>query len=379
MNSKFLKITTLLAAALLSCQKQVPVVKVTGVNITPSEITISLGEAHALNAVITPDNASDKAVKWNTSNVEVAYVSEGKVLGLSAGEAFISATTLDGGFVSQCKVTVLQGIIHVSSITVTPHELNLEEGQSATITATVLPANADDRLYTWESSNRDVATVDQTGKVTALKAGEATISATANDGGLSDCCKVTVDIVRPKSVTLDVNELNMFRGDEYSLIATVLPAEAVDKSVTWRSSDDSVASVDANGKITAVDEGQTTITVTTADGGKTATCDVTVKICRPESVSLNYSTFAMSKGGTLQLTATVSPEKAENKNVTWATSDSDKATVDQNGLVKAVGPGEAVITVTTVDGGKTATCAITIQDSGDFTGGNENYQEEELN
>ena len=212
-----------------------------------------------------------------------------------------------------------------------------------------------------------------------IKAGEADIIATANDGGLQAVCHVTVDIVRPKSVTLDVTEKNLYRGDTFTLAATVLPTEAVNKAVTWRSSDATVASVDENGKVTALAEGQTTITVTTVDGGLTATCDVKVEICRPESVSLNYTTFAMSKGGTLQLVATVSPEKAENKSVTWSTSDQAKASVSETGLVTALAPGEVTITVTTVDGGKTATCVVTIQDSGDFTGGNEGYGEEDLN
>lgn len=371
--------TTLLAAVLLSCQKPVEVIKVTGMHITPSEITLTVGESKELDAVVTPDNASDRTLKWNTSNVEVAYVSEGKVLGLSAGEAIISAVTVDGGFRSECKVTVQRGVIHVSSITVTPQSLALEEGGTSSLSVNVLPANADDRSYTWSSSDRDVATVDSEGKVTAVKAGQADITATANDGGLKAVCHVIVDIVRPKSVSLDVTEKKLYRGEDFTLVATVLPVEAVNKAVTWKSSDATVASVDDNGKVTALAEGKTTITVTTVDGEKTATCDVTIEICRPESVSLNYTSFSMSKGGTLQLEATISPEKAENKSVTWATSDQAKASVSENGLVTALAPGDVTITVTTVDGGKTATCTITIQDSGDFTGGNEGYQEEELN
>lgn len=368
-----------LAAVLLSCQKPVPVIKVTGIEITPSEITLTVGESQALTASVAPDDASDKTIRWNTSNVEVAYVSDGKVLGVSAGEALVSAVTADGGFSAECKVTVLRGVIHVSSIAVTPQTLSLEEGGTATLSVNVLPANADDRSYSWSTSDEKVATVDSEGKVTAIKAGEAEITATTADGGKKSSCKVTVDIVRPKSVSLDVTEKTLYRGDEFTLTATVLPTEAVDKSVTWRSSDASVAKVDAAGKVTALAEGKATITVTTVDGGRTATCDVTVEICRPESVSLNYTTFSMTKGGTLQLEATVSPEKAENKSLTWASSDNDKATVSDTGLVTAVGPGEVEITVTTVDGGKTAKCTISIQDSGDFTGGNEGYQEVELN
>lgn len=275
MKNSFIKLTMLLAAVVLSCQKPVPVVNVTGINLVPAEITLKVGASGELDAVVSPDNATDKRIKWNTSNVDVVYVSDGKLLGLSAGEALVSATTLDGGFKAECKVTVIKDIIHVSSISVTPQTLALEEGENTTLNATVLPVNADDRGFTWSSSNRDIATVDDNGRVNATKAGEAIITATANDGGLKATCAVTVDIVRPKSVSLDVTQKAMFKGESFTLTATVLPANAQNKGVKWHSSDPTIASVE-NGKVTAVAKGQTTVIVTTLDGGLTASCDITV-------------------------------------------------------------------------------------------------------
>lgn len=265
----------LLAAVVLSCQKPVPVVNVTGINLVPAELTLKVGTSGELDAVVSPDNATDRRIKWNTSNVDVAYVSDGKVLGLSAGEALISATTIDGGFKAECKVIVVKDVIHVSSISVTPQTLALEEGENSTLNATVLPVNADDRSYNWSTSDKDVATVDSEGKVTAVKAGQAIITATANDGALKATCAVTVDIVHPKSVSLDVTKKELLKGENFTLTATVLPTNAKNKDVKWHSSDPAVASVE-NGKVIAVAKGQTTITVTTLDGGLTASCDITV-------------------------------------------------------------------------------------------------------
>lgn len=368
-----------LLVSLVSCQKTVPVVNVTGVSLNPSEMTLTVGEAKPITAAVTPGNATDCSVKWTTSNIDVAYVSEGQVLGLAAGEAVITARTVDGGFTAECKVTVLREVIHVTSISVTPQTLALEEGETSTLSASVLPVNADDRSFTWSSSDETVAKVDASGKVTAVKAGDAVITATTADGGLKGSCTVKVSKISPKSVTLDLTEKFLYRGESFKLTATVMPVEAVNKVVTWSSSDASVASVDDNGQVSALAEGRATIVVTTVEGGLRATCDVTVSICHPETVTLNHTSFSMTKGDTLQLEATVGPANAENKSVTWSTSDAAKASVSESGLVTALGPGEVTITVTTVDGGKTATCVLTIQDSGAFTGGNEGYNEEDLN
>jgi hypothetical protein len=150
------------------------------------------------------------------------------------------------------------------------------------------------------------------------------------------------------------------------LIATVLPPDASDKRVNWVSSAPGVASVDADGVVTAQSVGTADITVTTLDGGKTATCEVTVgTIIYPVTgVSLDRACATVQKDGTLLLTATVLPANATNPGVTWESSAVSVATVDENGLVTAVGYGTATVTVRTVDGGKTATCRIDVPDPG---------------
>ena len=172
----------------------------------------------------------------------------------------------------------------------------------------------------------------------------------------------TPPVVSVTSVTLNKTSTSIQVGGTETLTATVSPKDAANKKVTWKSSNAAIASVDANGKVTGVKAGEATITVTTEDGGKTATCKVTVsdKEIKVTGVKLNKSETSLLVGGNETLTATVLPEDATNQNVTWKSDKPEIATVDANGKVTGVKAGEATITVTTEDGGKTATCKVTV-------------------
>ncbi len=161
-------------------------------------------------------------------------------------------------------------------------------------------------------------------------------------------------------VSLNTNTLTLASEGTATLTASVKPADAADKTVTWKSSDENVATVDDNGVVTAVAEGEATITVTTNDGDYTAECVVTVKtIEKPVTgVSLDQTQIDLEFNGSVTLTATVEPDDASIKDVTWSSSDEDVASVDQSGVVTWQGDGTATITVTTEDGGFTATCTI---------------------
>lgn len=165
-------------------------------------------------------------------------------------------------------------------------------------------------------------------------------------------------------VNLDESSLLLFPEQTQKLTATVVPENAANKNVTWSSDDTAVAVVSEDGSVTAVAVGDAVITVTTADGGYTATCNVTVMANRVnvESVSLDETALTVNRGETAQLTATVLPDNASVKDVTWTSSNPDIATVNEEGLVSAIALGNTTITVTTVDGGKTATCEVTVDD-----------------
>ena len=248
-------------------------------------------------------------------------------------------------------------------MTVTPSRIEIIEGESAVLSASVSPEAASDRAVAWSSSDRSVATVDKAGTVHGLRPGTATVTATAE--GKSGTCAVTVKAkaVNVTGVTLDVTELTLTEGEAETLTATVKPDNADNKKVAWSSDKTDVATVDGAGRVTAVKAGEAVVTVTTEDGGKTATCKVTVKAkaVGVTEVTLDRAELTLTEGEAETLTATVRPDNADNRKVTWSSDKTEVATVDGAGKVTAVKAGEAVVTVMTEDGGKTASCKVTVK------------------
>lgn len=194
----------------------------------------------------------------------------------------------------------------VQKISLNKTEISIEAGKTETLVATVEPEKAKDKTVTWSSSNTDVATVDEKGVVTGVAAGEATITAKA--GNKTATCKVSVNVIHVTGVTLDETSTTVYVGKTKTLVATVSPEDATDKSVTWASSNTDVATVDQSGKITAIAEGEAVITVTTKDKGLKATCDVSVKVAFTITFNANdgtetKSTQVVDKGVKTQLDA----------------------------------------------------------------------------
>ena len=261
--------------------------------------------------------------------------------------------------------------VAVTGVTLNKSTLALEVGGKETLTATVSPSNATNKTVTWSSDKTSVATVSD-GTVTAVAAGTATITVTTADGNKTASCTVTVTNPSPSKVavtgvSLDKASLTLDVGGTATLTATVTPSNATDKTVNWTSSNTGVATVDANGKVTAVAAGIATITVKTKDGEKTAPCIVTVNAPAPPtgvkvtSVALNTATLSLAVNDVAQLTATAKPDDASDKSVTWASSDTNVATVAADGKVTAKAAGTAYITATAKDGsGKKGTCKVTV-------------------
>ena len=248
-------------------------------------------------------------------------------------------------------------------MTVTPSRIEIIEGGSAALSARVSPEAASDRVVSWSSSDRSVVTVDKTGTVQGLKPGTATVTATAE--GKSGTCAVTVKAkaVGVTDVTLDRTELTLTEGEAETLTATVKPDNADNKKVTWSSDKTEIATVDGAGKVTAVKAGEAVVTVTTEDGGKTATCKVTVKakVVPVTGVEVNPWAVTLSVSGTSKLSYTIKPADATNQNVKWESESPSVATVDSEGNVKGVAAGTAKICVTTEDGGFKSYCTVTVK------------------
>ena len=349
---KFYKLFTFVLSLciVLGCTEKETQVEVSSVSLNTSTIEMVEGETFSLVATVLPKDAEYDGVIWASSNASVANVNSGAVSAVKEGTATITASA--GGKSATCSVKVSSKIVAVTSITLDKTSLSMQVGETEAITAIVSPDNATDKTVEWGSSDVAVATVAD-GIITAKKSGEAII--TAKSGSCIAECKVTIT-VSAESVTLDKTSLSLAIGESATLTATVKPDDATDKTVAWSSSDESVAKVD-NGKVTAVKSGKATVTAKC--GVKTAECAVTVTV-PVSSITLDKTTLSLVIGESFTLTATVKPDDATDKTVTWSSSDESVARVD-NGKVTAVNAGQAKISAAV--GNITTSCNVVVYQS----------------
>ena len=351
-------------------KKEIPI---TEVRLNKSTETLKEGDTTTLTATVLPENTTDsKSVSWRSSNSEVATVdANGTVTAKRAGTAVITATSTNGK-TAGCTVTVSKKEIPITEISLDKSSATLTEGETTTLTATVLPENTtDSKNVSWRSSNSEVATVDANGTVTAKRAGTAVITATSTNGKSAGC---TVTVSKKEipitEISLDKSSATLTEGETTTLTATVLPENTTDsKSVSWSSSNSEVATVDANGTVTAKRAGTVVITATSTNG-KTAGCTVTVsrKEIPITEISLDKSSATLTEGETTTLVATVLPENTTyGKSVKWSSSNVAVATVDLMGKVTAKSAGTAIITATS-ENGKTASCTVTVNKKDTYTG-----------
>ena len=342
-----------------------------------NNVTILAGETNVLAAIIGPEDATTTKVEWSSNNSEVVKVTEdGLLIGLKQGSAIVTAVLRDenGVHTATCKVTVpVALVVDVTGISLNKSSIQLERGTRETLVATLTPADVTNSAVVWTSSDKTVAIVNSNGRITALAAGTATITATTVSGGETATCKVTVTEAAPvktTGVTLNTTTTTLEKDQTTYLTATVKPSNSADKTVTWSSSNLDVAEVDENGKVTAIAPGTANITVKTNDGGYTATCVVTVT--KPKisvtGITLDKTLITLDKGTTAQLIAGTEPSNADNTKINWTTSNSKISTVTDTGLVTAVGYGDVIITATTDDGGYSKKCIISVPEIVPVTG-----------
>ena len=254
----------------------------------------------------------------------------------------------------------------VTGIKVSPDTLTLtKKDETAQLTAEVTPSYADNKRVTWQSSDEKVATVDENGKVTAVGNGTATITATSVSGSYTATVSVTVKIpVEIQKLTIEAEKETLTKiGESTELKVKIEPENADLQKLIWQSSDEKVATVDENGKVTAVGNGTATITATSVSGSYTATVSVTVKIpVEIQKLTIEAEKETLTKiGESTELKVKIEPENADLQKLIWKSDNEKVATTDENGKVTAVGNGTAEITVTTEDGKITASIMITVK------------------
>ncbi len=329
---------------------------VISVGLDYTDVTLKIGDTFRLTAEVLPTNANDKSVTWISSNESVIKVdANGLLTAVGSGSAAVLVQSNDSGVTAMCNVSVYQP---VEKVTMNRNQISVRKGTVFWLNAVAGPDNAVNKTIIWSSSDKRIATVDNSGMVTTLQPGECNIIATSQDTGVFATCVLTV--TEPVTgITLNYTENTIYAGEKFVLIPTVTPLDADDKSVTYVSSDASVATVDEKGIVTGVKGGSCIILVTTKERGLIASCKVTVYEF-VTSVKIGETPRNINQGASRSLTVTVTPDSATNRGVTWSSSNTSVLTVNQRGIVTAVGYGTATITATASDGsGIFDTCIIT--------------------
>ena len=268
-----------------TCKVTVNPVVASSVTLNVEDMTLLIGQTDKLTATIEPENTTTLDIIWTSDDEAIAKVStDGIVTAVSVGVATITATC--GNVSATCKVTV--NPVPVSSIGIR-YPIDNEEGciypdETLQLTAIIYPDNATDKSVHWESTDENIAIVDENGLVTGLYPGDVKIVATASNG-IYDTCLIIVNEIKATDVTLDVEDITLLVGESAKLLAKIGPSNATNKSITWISDNDAIATVFWDGTVTAIAAGVANITATC--GEVSATCKVTVMpdVVRPETPS----------------------------------------------------------------------------------------------
>lgn len=247
----------------------------------------------------------------------------------------------------------------VTGIDVLEH-LDIPVNGTGTVAYSVLPENAYNKNVSFESADAGIAAVNANGVVTGVSAGETTITVTTEDGGFTGACTINVYSQAVTGVTIEPSEAELTVGSSTKLTATVLPENATNKNVIYSVDDESILSVNQDGNVTGLSLGTATVTVTTEDGGFTASAEINVIPVRVTGVSISPKSASIALGCTVQLAASIKPSNAANKNLSWSVSDETIISVDGQGTVTGLSLGTATVTVTTEDGGFSASAEITV-------------------
>lgn len=332
--------------------------KVAGVVFDKASLTVYKNETVKLNAEVYPESAPNKNLIWSSSNPDVVTVEDGFIAGIKNGTAVITCTTEEGGYSAKCTVTVRTK----------PEGVKLESTSGKVYTtkgfyikASVIPSDASDKTLTYKSANTKVATVSSKGYVTGVGKGTTTITVTDSEGHKATFSVTVLKKVQVTSINLNYMTKSIYTGKTVNLDEEIFPENATYPDVEWISSDEKIATVSEKGVVKGIAPGKVRITCQSVDNPMVSqTCLVTVKV-KTTDVKLNYSKITVYTTTSKTLSATVLPENATNKKVTWESEDPSIATVDKNGVVKGKKTGTTYIVCTTNNSGKIATCKVTVK------------------
>lgn len=303
--------------------------------------TLSKNEEKTLTVTYNPTNTTDnKTVDWESSNPEIVSIdSTGKITGKKGGTAKITATV--GNVKAEKEVKV---VVPIESVSLSGDD-SILKGETKRLTATINPEDTtDDKTITWSSDNENVLFVDQNGQIRGIKEGTANVKAVV--AGKETTKQITVNEIHINSIAIDGDqEFEMIKNQTKNLSVTINPENTTDdKGVVWKTNNEEVARVDNDGKVTALKEGEATITATV--GTNETSVKINVKEIHINSVVINELDDEFTRGDEFKFSATYTPENTtdENKTVEWSSSNTDVGTIDQEGNFVALKEGTTTIT-----------------------------------
>ena len=353
-------------------------------------LALDVGESFQNGVDVLNTKNANPVVTWRSDDSSIASVNdEGYITGQSEGKTTINVVYKENNkyYTNHCIVTVTKNVVKLESINLTQNEITLSIGRKFLIELTTSPADAKVNKLIFTSDDSSVATVNDRGVITAVAAGTTRISIKNEDDTISTSMVVVVPksntssstpkntepvketqtedtpiIIQPTSIDIAGIENGLTVGKTAKIIWNVLPNNATNKKVTFTSSNTKIATVNSDGVVTGVSAGTCTIIVATSNNiTKSIEVKVNSNVISVSGVSIVGSTkISMKVGYTKLLQYKVAPDNATNKGVSFKSSNTSVVFVDSNGIMAAVGPGTAVVTITTKDGGKTAVANVTV-------------------
>jgi uncharacterized protein YjdB len=317
------------------------------------------------NAAVTALGERDRRITGTGRFAEHLYPGQYTASATSSGMVFQNRTFGVNEANKNQVIRIEQRFVSVESLTLNRTSMEMAIGDTERLAATIAPANATNKSLTWSSDTPSVATVVG-GVVVANAPGTARITVSSHDGSRTSISTITVTPVRITGLRLNKSRTAILMGYDENLTAIIAPSNATDQRISWSTTNPSVATVSANGVVRGISPGRVTITATSVDGNFRATVDATITDFPIPVTGITLSDAAVSirRQDNRTITATVlsansSNPPATNQNVTWSSSNPSVATV-VGGRINALALGTTIITATTVDGGFTATCTVTV-------------------
>ncbi|MBR3660734.1 MAG: Ig-like domain-containing protein [Bacilli bacterium] len=336
--------------------------------ISKDTLSLEVGQSYRLEAVYSLASSKELDLNWESNNENVATVNdEGLVTGMSEGTAEI--TVFYKKYKQTCVVTITPNENSATGISL-GDDITLKLNDSMLLQVNVIPDDATlNDNYIYESDNEEIVSVDENGYMYANSVGSANVIVKAENSKLTDTVKVVVEsleddnqVTEPTKIVLIGLADILKEGNSSQIVYEFYPNEGVNKNLTWESSDSNIAVVSNTGYVTGINVGKCVITATTVDG-TSSSIEIEVKESKISVQSVAFKdgkSLSIKVKGTKLLSYTITPENATNKKVTFKSSDSSIVKVDSNGLIAGIKKGKANITITTDDGSKTATIAITV-------------------